>query len=146
MELTDASRIANEGPVLELKDGRKLRLHFGYGGLRQIEKKFGSLQGLVESLQDGASGEFFDAVFTGLWCGLWKSGITEAELEEQLDPSDIEQHGQILSEALMLAFPKQAQQMAKAAEQNGSQSPSTGPDASISPQSYVGTTATTSGS
>ena len=142
MTVTDADRLAYDAPTLTLKDGRKLELHYGYGGLRRIEKHFGSLQGLTDAMGKGVGGEFYDAVFMGLLFGLWKTGITEAELEDQLDPAEIEKHGVLLSEALTLAFPKQAQAAVPSGE-NVTQNGSTGQETITSPPlSVVGQTET----
>ncbi len=40
MSFTEAAVIAGEGPWITLKDGRKLQLHFGYGGMKRIEERF----------------------------------------------------------------------------------------------------------
>lgn len=145
MELNNADRIANEGPVLTLMDGRQLRLHFGFGGLRQIEKRFGSLNGLVQRLSGGEDSAFFDTIFTGLLCGLWKTGITEDDLEENLDPAEIEQYGIVLSEAIALAFPKKVQEAVNAPQVAETTGTPSGPNPSTSPVSSSASTGTTSG-
>lgn len=138
MSFTEADRLANEGPMLTLTDGRKLRLHYGYGGLRRIEKHFGSVGALLRELDKNIDGEMWDTVFMGLLFGLWKYRITEDELEDNLDPSDITEHGEILSEAILLAFPKQAQEAAAANLNEGeTTTESTGPTLITSPPSFV---------
>ncbi len=145
MTITDADRLAyDNSPQLQLRNpDQKLLLHYGYGGLRRIEKHFGSIQGLTDKLEQGAEGELFTAVFMGLFCGLWKTGITEQALEERLDPADLEQHAQVLGEALAAAFPKQVQ--ASNAEAVESPSVSTGPASTTSQVSYVDAPTSSSG-
>lgn len=139
MEITDAQRLKNDAPTITLNDGRKLKLHFGYGGLEMIEAHFGSLQGLTDALGKGAGGAFFSAVLHGLHCALWQTQIPIEQLREQLDPADIESHGTILSDALMLAFPKQVQASNAASGEAVSQNGSTGPAITTSqPLSVVG--------
>ncbi len=144
MSVTDADKLAYDNPpMLTLKDGQKLPLHYGYGGLRLIEKKFGSVQGLTDKLGQGAEGELFTAVFDGLLCGLWKTRITQEQLEDLIDPTDIEAHATVLGEALQAAFPKQVQATQSAGEEGPSQS--TGPETTTSSELSVVSPLTTSG-
>lgn len=133
MSITDSDRLAYESPVISLSDGKQLQLHFGYGGLRRIEKHFGSCQAFFDKLTKGLDGEMFDTVFHGIFFGLWKTGITLEYLEANLPEQDMEKHIEALSTAVAMSFPKQAQ--AAASPQNGeSPSESTGPTSFTSPQ------------
>jgi hypothetical protein len=153
MTITESDRLANDAPKLKLLDGRQVQLHYGYGGLRRIEKHFGGVKMLMEALQDALGPKFYDAVFLGLLFGLWQTGITEEELEGQLDPADMQAHAETLNEALLIAFPKEAQEEARkaatdpnaATAANEPQSTLPGPTATTSPLSSVTDQMTSSG-
>ncbi len=49
-------------------------------------------------------------------CALWKTGITEDDLLENLDTADLEDHATALGEALSLSFPKKSREAVKAVE------------------------------
>lgn len=136
MTFTDADRLAHEPkPTITLANGKKLELHYGFGGLRRIESEFGSIGGLTKELEAGADGKMFETLFKGLLCGLWKTGITETELEANLDPSEIETYADALTTALSLAFPQKAQENAeplRVVTEAESQHLSTGPEPATS--------------
>lgn len=127
MSITDADRLAyNNLPTIELADGRKLPLHYGFGGIRRLEASFGSLTTFVKDFGDG-EGAVFDVLFRGLHAGLWQTRITEEDLEASLDPGKLKEYGEALGAALNLAFPQQAQEEKASEADETPTSPSTGP-------------------
>ncbi len=138
MTFSEADRLANRAPTIALLDGRKLELHYGYGGIRRIENEFGSITAFQEILNGGQSTKFFDAVLRGLACGLWRQNISAETLEEQLDSADIEAHAEALGQALVLSFPRQAQTTNDEGE-SVSQVPSSSPGPTITTLSPVQT-------
>lgn len=109
--MTDADRIANDKATIELRDGNTYTLHYGFGGLRRIEEKFGSVRALLEKIEEGMGDGYYDAVFSALLYGLWKTGITEEDLEDLIEPSDQERYAPALNAAILASFPHEAQEM-----------------------------------
>lgn len=113
MTVSDASRLSpDDDPVLTLRDGRKITLYFGYRGLKSIESRFGSFQKFTDGLSN-TDGPQFTTMLEGLAFAGWKSGITVDDLEENLDPSELDKHMEILGEALMRSFPKETKKAAE---------------------------------
>src|ERR1700712_5346177 len=106
--LSDADRIANDDASITLNDGKTYQLHYGFGGLRRIESKCGSVRNLLDKIDDGMGDGYYDAVFFGLLFGLWKTGMTEEQLEELIEPSDQDRYGPALQDAIVTAFPHEA--------------------------------------
>jgi hypothetical protein len=135
-DLTDAARIANDTASITLDDGKTYQLHYGFGGLRRIEERYGSVRNLLEKIDDGMGDGYYDAVFHGILFGLWKAGITAEDLEDLIEPSDQERYGPALNAAIVAAFPREAQELIRQkAEEAKATTSSPGPTSTTSPRS-----------
>jgi hypothetical protein len=116
MTITDADRLAyGNGTELPLANGRRLQLHYGFGGMRRIETKFPSVIELVQSLITPSGPRYYEAHVVAVWSGTWEQQLAEEEIETLLDGSDIDELNTQLLEALSVALPKLAREAVKAA-------------------------------
>lgn len=114
MTITDADRLANDATVVELADNRKLKLDFGYGAMRKIEKEFGAAIELVQALIVPAGPRYYEAHAVAVAAGAWQSQIAQEDIEANF-PNDVDALNEQLMEALTKALPKLVRDAVKAA-------------------------------
>ena len=98
-----AAQILGEGATIELRGGKTVALVYDFGALAEIEKRHGSVNGLVEILNQGENGPIFDVIGHALWAGTDRT-IALSEFNRLLVPAKIAAYvdafGTALSEAM----------------------------------------------
>lgn len=101
-QLTAAELLA-EGSTITLRDGSTTSLVYDFGALGEIEKRHGSVNGLVAVLEQGDQGPIFQVIGHALWAGTDRK-IALTDFEHLLVPSRISDYVNAFTNALSEAM------------------------------------------
>jgi len=83
VEFTEADQLAADGIEIELA-GAAFRLHFDFGGLRHVERAYGSLDAFLDAVLEGAAGQQLGMLEVGLTACLQHAKVPAALLEQMV--------------------------------------------------------------
>lgn len=105
---TDAARLLAEGIPVPTALG-ELRLRYGFRALRDLEEKYGSLEGLQEAMEGvQGKGAAFGPLLDLIVPGLLHSGHSEDALIDALIPRELGTYVDAMVGAMREAFPDAA--------------------------------------
>jgi hypothetical protein len=141
--VNDSERLLAEGTEVTLLNGRKARLRYGMRAIKILEDEFGSVSAIQDHMETDEEGNATGKVFTALWAllraGLLDEKLSDEELDQLVDPTQVQAYMNAVEKAFTQAFPQAGQ--GKAESVNGSR----GMSSITSPQSATEEVSASSG-
>jgi hypothetical protein len=94
-----SSQIQAAGRTITLSTGNEITLRYGMAALVEIEKEYGSVNGLVKALNQAENGNVFTVLSHALWAGSSRK-VPLAAFLDLLDPKLVSQYSEAFGEAL----------------------------------------------
>jgi hypothetical protein len=94
-----SSQIQAAGRTIMLSTGNEITIRYGMAALVEIEKQYGSVNGLVKVLNEAENGSLFTVLSHVLWAGSSRK-VPLAAFLDMLDPKLMKEYSEAFGEAL----------------------------------------------